>query len=177
MYNWNDGTDVLVHHGIKGQKWGQRRYQNEDGSLTAAGKERYGYTGEVRNTNVKEYAKDRRKRIKAEAEAIKSSKVSNREKAKALKKLGKHDDSAEYYKKDYVNKKRALVIGNIAYQVAAKAGAQYIAKKVGSGQMSFQTGANIALATNIGKKAVNAYLLGSMYDDRKNYNKEYWNFS
>ena len=33
----------LIHHGIKGQKWGVRRYQNEDGSLTAKGKERYGY--------------------------------------------------------------------------------------------------------------------------------------
>lgn len=32
---------VLVHHGIKGQKWGIRRYQNEDGSLTPEGKERY----------------------------------------------------------------------------------------------------------------------------------------
>lgn len=32
----------LYHHGIKGQKWGVRRYQNEDGSLTAAGKKRYG---------------------------------------------------------------------------------------------------------------------------------------
>lgn len=31
----------LYHHGIKGQKWGIRRYQNEDGSLTAAGKKRY----------------------------------------------------------------------------------------------------------------------------------------
>ena len=31
----------LYHHGIKGQKWGVRRYQNPDGSLTAAGKERY----------------------------------------------------------------------------------------------------------------------------------------
>lgn len=26
------------HHGIKGQQWGQRRFQNPDGSLTAAGK-------------------------------------------------------------------------------------------------------------------------------------------
>lgn len=31
----------LYHHGIKGQKWGVRRYQKEDGSLTPAGKERY----------------------------------------------------------------------------------------------------------------------------------------
>jgi len=32
----------LYHHGIKGQKWGVRRYQNEDGTLTPEGKKRYG---------------------------------------------------------------------------------------------------------------------------------------
>lgn len=42
MYKWTDGTDYLAHHGIKGQKWGVRRFQNEDGSYTAAGKSRYG---------------------------------------------------------------------------------------------------------------------------------------
>lgn len=31
----------IYHHGIKGQKWGVRRFQNEDGSLTNAGKKRY----------------------------------------------------------------------------------------------------------------------------------------
>lgn len=31
----------LYHHGIKGQKWGIRRYQNPDGSLTAAGRKRF----------------------------------------------------------------------------------------------------------------------------------------
>ena len=31
----------LAHHGIKGQKWGQRRFQNLDGSLTEEGKARY----------------------------------------------------------------------------------------------------------------------------------------
>ncbi len=31
----------LYHHGIQGQKWGVRRYQNEDGSYTDAGRRRY----------------------------------------------------------------------------------------------------------------------------------------
>lgn len=31
----------LTHHGVKGQKWGIRRYRNKDGSLTPAGKKRY----------------------------------------------------------------------------------------------------------------------------------------
>lgn len=31
----------LYHHGVKGQRWGFRRYQNPDGSLTPAGKKRY----------------------------------------------------------------------------------------------------------------------------------------
>ena len=46
--NYNDvlmhhymSDDFLCHHGILGQKWGVRRFQNPDGSLTAAGEKRY----------------------------------------------------------------------------------------------------------------------------------------
>lgn len=62
----------LYHHGILGQKWGVRRYQNQDGSYTAAGKERYGIEDGKRRS-LKSYAleykdrmdnKSRYKRIK-----------------------------------------------------------------------------------------------------------------
>ena len=39
MYN---NVTFLCHHGTKGQKWGQRRFQNSDGSLTAEGRLHYG---------------------------------------------------------------------------------------------------------------------------------------
>lgn len=40
MWTYNH-TNELYHWGIKGMKWGVRRYQNSDGSLTPAGKKRY----------------------------------------------------------------------------------------------------------------------------------------
>lgn len=41
VYNYETEDGVLCHYGIKGMKWGVRRYQNPDGSLTARGKKRY----------------------------------------------------------------------------------------------------------------------------------------
>ena len=41
-------SDELYHHGVKGQKWGLRRYQNLDGTLTTLGKIHYGSKNAVK---------------------------------------------------------------------------------------------------------------------------------
>lgn len=45
--------DTVTHHGIKGQKWGIRRYQNPDGTLTEAGKKRYGTAENLQKSQEK----------------------------------------------------------------------------------------------------------------------------
>lgn len=42
--DWDRDPNYLAHFGIKGMKHGVRRFQNSDGSLTALGRQRYGYT-------------------------------------------------------------------------------------------------------------------------------------
>ena len=51
----------LYHSGIKGMKWGIRRFQNEDGSLTEAGKARYGVgqNGDMTKEGRKQFLKDK----------------------------------------------------------------------------------------------------------------------
>lgn len=66
-------SDELYHHGIKGQKWGVRRFQNLDRTLTALGKIRYG-AGKVAETAGKA-AKATGKTVAKVAKSVKDNAV------------------------------------------------------------------------------------------------------
>lgn len=59
--------DELYHHGVKGQRWGIRRYQNPDGTLTEAGKRRYANSDG--SFNREKYQRDRDKLSRRQANA------------------------------------------------------------------------------------------------------------
>ena len=86
-------SDYLAHYGIKGQKWGIRRFQNPDGTLTAEGAKRYGTVKEMKKAVKDEYKKDNAmaKKLGNEAAiaawAAKKQAISS---AKAIQKYSKH---------------------------------------------------------------------------------------
>ena len=87
-------SNYIKHYGIKGQKWGRRLYQNKDGSLTPAGKERYG----SKENFEKQYPAEQKAATKAVKKAsdkgIKAVKTAREAEAERTKKRQSKADKA-----------------------------------------------------------------------------------
>lgn len=98
-------SDYLAHHGIKNQKWGQRRFQNYDGSLTSEGRKRYG-VGEsnLSKRERKQAEKAKEKAAKARAKANSKKKVDAQkaaeQKQKRMDYLRDHPEKIYKYRKE-----------------------------------------------------------------------------
>ena len=103
MINYEE--EYLAHHGIKGQRHGIRRFQNYDGSLTAAGKLRYsvgnGEKSISKKVDPKSAAKLKKRQVKEDAklERLKIKESAKNEKRKEkLEKKKSHISNKEYVK-------------------------------------------------------------------------------
>lgn len=95
-YGFRYTQDYLKHHGIEGQKWHHRRFQNKDGSLTTEGRIRYG-VGKSREEAAKEKLKQQKKEEKTQKklektqkkEAAIKAKQEAKQEAKEIKRYGR----------------------------------------------------------------------------------------
>lgn len=135
----------LYHYGIKGQKWGVRRFQNKDGSLTSAGKKRVNkdYTAKQRKQDRAFYGNRGEKRINKklnEGHGLRGARHYEAERKE------KKEKAARIAKKGA--KKTAKILGNI--------GTAYISDQVfngGAGTRAVKTAVKYA-----GRAAVSAFV-------------------
>lgn len=117
---YNSHTE-LYHHGILGQKWGIRRYQNEDGTLTPEGEERY------RNYSKKQRAQDRQMYSRGAERRI--EKAINRGEGLKGARSREADRIEKYRQSARTNAKIGKVVGTVA-GVAGVALGTYAINKV-----------------------------------------------
>lgn len=158
----------LIHYGIKGQKWGLRRFQNPDGTLTAAGKRRYGSVENLERGMTKKQA--------AQYEAEKKEAVRSGS-AKTLRKYSA-DLTQEEMNRAMSRIRNEIALDNLNSDqvVAGQQKVQNIVKAGGQLKLAAETVKNLY---NLGAQAYNAFskdsklpIVGAQENDKKKEPKE-----
>lgn len=151
-------NEELYHFGIKGMKWGVRRYQNEDGTYTPAGKKRVNknYTAKQRKQDRAFYGKGGEKRVNKKLNEGHSLRGARHYEAE---RKAKKEKAARIAKKGA--KKTAKLLGNI--------GTAYVSDQVfndGAGTRVVKTAVKYA-----GRAAVTAFVMARGGYDIRWYDK------
>lgn len=127
-------NNELYHHGIKGQKWGVRRFQNEDGSRTAAGLKRA-------KEGYKEYRKAKKFNYKKDETYSNMSKGDQ----KKIRRAHFRDSMLYGRKQANINSYDKLVKGNTSKAHGVKRQAVSIAKKKAEKEIKKEIGKKVFL--------------------------------
>lgn len=120
-YKVINSTDELYHHGIKGQRWGIRRFQNKDGSLTKAGERRRAkLEGKLEKLGGKKTSGDD---VAAQTPKKKTaSEMSDDELDKAIVRARKEDEYNRLRPEPVVRSKRDTLINDVIKPAMVNAG-------------------------------------------------------
>lgn len=122
-------NDELMHHGVKGMKWGVRRYQNKDGSLTALGKYKQYKANKQRNKNLEKareakVSKKKASQIPTQKKSVKE--MSDAELQAAIRRLEMEQRYNQLSPKKVSKGKRVVdaILNDMAIPVAKDVGRQ-----------------------------------------------------
>lgn len=130
-------NNYLSHHGIKGMKWGIRRYQNTDGSLTSAGRKKYLSTDVITSNKTGEKLYVNRRKEKSNSSTDRTYEIYNQGKKVANLFLEEHGDDLYVnwvdVKKTQRGKGYASSIMDYVISTAEKEGFKYTTLEVPEG--------------------------------------------